>query len=301
MRFIKMHSLGNDFMVLDGVNQSIELHPAQVSALANRHTGVGFDQCLILEASSEPDVDFFYRIYNADGTEVGQCGNGARCLARFIQHYGLSDKKTLTIATKTTRFVTTIHHDEVSVQFSPPQFSPQYIPIAFDKEQPTYPIDLIHAQTQVVHSLSVGNPHAILCVASVDDAPVNNIGKQISEHALFPEQTNVEFMELNPPHGIKLRVYERGCGETLACGSAAVAAAVVARKFYNFAPHIQVFLPGGTLTVHCPDPNGMIELSGSANFVYEGTVISSECRLSNYDTGRLASQGINARISKPSG
>jgi diaminopimelate epimerase len=273
MRFTKMHSLGNDFMVLDGINQSFELHPAQVRSWANRHTGVGFDQCLLLETSSDPKVDFFYKIYNADGTEVGQCGNGARCLARFVQHHGLSDKKTLTIATKTTKFQVTLHDDDVSVQFSPAQFLPQQIPLSVAQEQARYSIPLKQGQTQEVHSLSVGNPHAVLCVPSVQDAPVSEMGKEISEHARFPEQTNVEFIELNPPHRIKCRVYERGCGETLACGSGAVAAAVIARKFYDFEPHIQVLLPGGSLTVHCPDPAGTIELSGPAVFVYEGELM----------------------------
>lgn len=273
IRFTKMHSLGNDFMVLDGIQQTLALDADLIRKWSSRHRGIGFDQCLVLETSRDPDIDFFYRIFNADGSEVGQCGNGARCLARYIEREGFSDKKKLKIATQTTTFSVSIDHELVSVQFSPAQFLPEAIPLAFDQPRYTYPIPLKHGQVVDVHALSVGNPHAVFCVQSIENAPLDEMGKAISEHPLFPQHTNVEFMALEAPSCIKLRVYERGCGETLACGSGAVAAAIIARKCYDFNARITVSLPGGILTVHCPNPNGPTELIGPAEFVYEGQLI----------------------------
>jgi diaminopimelate epimerase len=273
LRFTKMHSLGNDFLVIDGISQEIILTSEQVVRWANRHTGIGFDQCLVIEESSDPAIDFYYKIYNADGSEVGQCGNGARCLAKFVQFYGLTDKKTLQVSTRTTTFSLNIQGKEVTVRLSPAQFSPAQIPINFTVQQQSYAIDLPQDQVCHVHALSVGNPHAVLRVDEVEKAPVRELGKLLSEHTFFPQQTNVEFMEIIGSELIKLRVYERGCGETQACGSGAVAAAVVARKFYGVDARIRVLLPGGELMVHCPNPDAEIELTGPAEFVYEGVLL----------------------------
>lgn len=273
LKFTKMHSLGNDFLVIDGINQKVSLGPEQIVTWADRHTGVGFDQCLVLEKSSDPDIDFNYKIYNADGSEVGQCGNGARCLAKFVLHYGLTAQKKLTIATKTTTFSLQIQDELIKVELSPAKFSPSEIPILYPSRQESYAIPLSPDLACYVHALSVGNPHAVFCVDNVESALVNELGKRLSEHALFPEQTNVGFMEIVDSASIKLRVYERGCGETQACGSGAVAAAVVARKYYNSSAQMCVSLPGGELIVHCPDPDGPIELIGPAEFVYEGTFL----------------------------
>jgi diaminopimelate epimerase len=274
LRFTKMHGLGNDFIVLDGLNQTIQLTPQCIATLANRHTGIGFDQCLIIEPSNEPDIDFNYRIFNADGQEVGQCGNGARCLALFAKHYGLTTKTHLKIATNTTQMHLRINKDDsVSVDFGVPNLSPNAIPFIADHESQDYLLELEENKITSIHALSVGNPHAVLLVSDCKSAPVDTLGKQISTHARFPEQTNTGFMQIMSPNHIMLRVYERGCGETLACGSGAVAAAAIGRLYYGLSNQITVTLPGGDLVVDWADFNGPITLTGPGVLVYEGTML----------------------------
>jgi len=276
-----MHGLGNDFMMIDGVRQTITPSSAQIAAWSRRDTGVGFDQCLLVEPSHEIGVDFFYRIFNADGQEVGQCGNGARCLARFIQRQGLSHKNNLSVATKTTRMQLTIHpNDTVTVEISKPQQDPALIPIAITVQQPWYTIPLPHHISCQVHAINVGNPHAVLLIDDVAKANVAYQGQCISEHELFPEQTNVGFMQILNSQHIKLRVYERGCGETQACGSGAVAAAAVGRLYHQLAEQITVSLPGGDLLITWPTIDGPIFLNGPAVFVYEG-ILENVCASSS--------------------
>ena len=273
LNFTKMHGLGNDFIVIDAVRQSFELDKQTIAALANRNTGIGFDQCLLVEPGINSDVDFFYRIFNANGEEVGQCGNGARCLARFVLHYKLTNKRQLTVATKTTRMRLQINGDDtVTVDFGLPNLDPKLIPLHADKQVPHYNLPLLDGSVHTVSALSVGNPHAISVVNHLQTTPVTTLGKEISEHRLFPEQTNAGFMEIISENKINLRVYERGCGETSACGSGAVAAAAIGRLFHQLAAKIEVMVPGGLLVVDWPDLNGPISLTGPANFVFEGTV-----------------------------
>ena len=274
IRFTKMHGLGNDFMVIDAINQTINLKPADIVALSRRDTGIGFDQCLLVETSREPGVDFFYRIFNADGQEVGQCGNGARCLARFVQFHKLTDKQSITVATKTTHMQLHINLDKtVTVDMGKPQLQPAQIPLLALKQAPLYTIPLSNHKTCEVHAVSVGNPHAIMRITDLTQAPVQGLGQQISEHPLFPEQTNVGFMHIATPDHIYLRVYERGCGETQACGSGAVAAVAVGRLYHQLSQKVTVSLPGGDLIVSWPDLAGSIYLTGPAEFVYDGQVI----------------------------
>ena len=274
IQFTKMHGLGNDFMVIDAIHQQVDLKPSQISALSRRDTGVGFDQCLLVEASPHADVDFFYRIYNADGQEVGQCGNGARCLARFLQHYQLTNKRLITVATHTTRMQLQINDDEtVTVTMGQPNLDPADIPMLANNKKPLYTIPLQHNEVYECHAINVGNPHAVLVVSSFNTTTINHLGKLISEHPLFPEQTNVGFMKIISPHHIRLRVYERGCGETRACGSGAVAAAAVGKLYHQLADKVRVSLPGGELLVHWPAIDGAIFLTGPATFVYEGSLI----------------------------
>ena len=269
-----MHGLGNDFMVIDGINQKIALTPQQIASLAIRNTGIGFDQCLLIEPSRKEGIDFNYRIFNADGHEVGQCGNGARCLALFAKHYGLTTKETLRIATSTTQMALHINQDNsVSVEMGIPELTPEKIPFITEKQKPEYSLKLNHDQNISIHAISVGNPHAVLLVSDLTTAPVELLGPQISLHPRFPEQTNTGFMQIINPHHINLRVYERGCGETLACGSGAVAAAAIGRLFYNLAEQIMVTLPGGNLIIDWPETNGSIRLTGPATFVYEATLL----------------------------
>lgn len=258
LRFTKMHGLGNDFIVVDAIHQSPNLTPEYIQALSCRHTGIGFDQCLVLEKSTRQDIDFFYRIFNADGTSVGQCGNGARCLARFIEYYGFSQKKSLNVATTTTELTLHINADNtVTVDMGEPVFGPQ------QKIQPEVE----------VHTLTLGNPHAVLIVDDVKTAPVATLGPHIETHALFPEHTNVGFLEIIDTAHIKLRVHERGAGETRACGSGATAAAAVAQRFYDLNSPLTVSVAGGNLVVDWPNKKGPIFLSGPAEFVYEGVLM----------------------------
>ena len=257
-----MHSLGNDFMVIDAINQSALISSENIVAWSDRNTGIGFDQCLIIEPSTSPHIDFFYRIFNANGQEVGQCGNGARCLARFVWYYELTHKKAVTIATKTTT-MQAFGHDEHDVTLD------MGVPVVAEK-QSRLVLDSTHVDA---YTADVGNPHAVILVDDIAFAPVHDLGKQLSEHDLFPQQTNVEWMAIENPNKIRLRVYERGCGETLACGSGAVAAVAVGRRFYQLAPRVEVLLPGGKLTVEWKDFNRSIFLTGSATFVYEGLLL----------------------------
>ena len=229
---------------------------------------------MLIETSELPGVDFFYRIFNANGQEVAQCGNGARCLARFAQHYGLTHKSSITVATHTTRMQLHINPDNtVSVDMGAPKLQPAYIPLRAEKQAPLYSVSLNYQTTYDVHAISVGNPHAVLLVPNVAHTSVQEIGQQISEHALFPEQTNVEFMQILTPTHIKLRVYERGCGETQACGSGAVAAVAIGRLFHGLNETVTVSLPGGDLVITWQDLTGPIVLTGPTAFVYEGKLL----------------------------
>lgn len=273
LKFTKMHGLGNDFIVIDGINQSVNLNSQQIATLANRHTGIGFDQCLIIEPARESSVDFTYRIFNGDGNEVGQCGNGARCMALFAKHHGLTNKNSLTVATKTTRMHLHINkNDSVSVDMGLPKLAPADIPFIAEQQAEEYTLHVDHGDYVTIHAINVGNPHAVLLVSNVNTAPVDTLGRTISLHQRFPEQTNTGFMQIINPQHIKLRVYERGCGETQACGSGAVAAAAIGRLYHQLDKQITVSLPGGDLVVDWLDNNSSIVLTGPATFVYEGNV-----------------------------
>lgn len=270
LRFTKMHGLGNDFMVIDGVNQSVKLSPEKIRALSQRQTGVGFDQCLIIEPSHLKSIDFFYRIYNASGEEVGQCGNGARCIARFVQHYRLSSKLKLQVATTTTQMGLVLNPDQsVTVEMGPPSFEPHLVPLTAKERAETYLINAL-GQNILVHALSIGNPHAIVLTEDLEKTPVDELGYAICTHPVFPEQANVSFLNIITPRHIALRVFERGCGETQACGSAAVAATAAGQSFHHLEPRVQVDLPGGSLIVERSEETGAMFLTGPATFCYEG-------------------------------
>ena len=270
-----MHGLGNDFIVINGIDQSITLTPKTIQQLSARHTGIGFDQCLIIERSYQPGIDFVYRIFNANGEAVGQCGNGARCIARFIERQGLSSKKSFTIATATTQMILRLNDDEsVTVEMGVPKLQPECIPLCANTQKDLYDIRLSDEKIITVHALSVGNPHAILLVDDLESAPVNELGQLICEHPMFPEQTNVGFLNIQSPDHIKLRVYERGCGETQACGSGAVAAMAAGRLFHQLNPRVRVSLPGGDLWVEWTHQHHAIQLTGPATFVYDGQLVN---------------------------
>jgi diaminopimelate epimerase len=271
LKFTKMHGLGNDFIVIDGINQNINLSPQQIAAMAQRNTGIGFDQCLIVEPSSKKEIDFTYRIFNSDGREVGQCGNGARCLALFVTRYGLTSKNHITVATKTTQMDLFINPDNsVRVDMGSPKLMPEDIPFLANQQADSYSLELSQNQTVSIHAVNVGNPHAVLCVPDITKTPVTTLGKEITLHQRFPEQVNVGFMQIINSQHMKLRVYERGAGETQACGSGAVAAAAMGRLYHHMDKKIKVTLPGGDLIIEWPALNESISLTGPAVFVYEG-------------------------------
>ena len=282
LHFTKMHGLGNDFILIDATRHAFTPTAAQISAWSRRDTGIGFDQCLLVESSNNPDIDFFYRIFNADGQEVGQCGNGARCLARFVQRHGLTTKNQLCIQTHSTKMNITIHADaSVTVAFPTPQQAPSAIPLATQTESEWYTLQLAD-QTYAFHAIQVGNPHAVLLVEDITQAPVVALGQHLSIHPFFPEQANIGFMHILNPGHIQLRVYERGCGETQACGSGAIAAMAVGRLFHKLAEDVTVSLPGGDLRVTWPTLSLPIRLRGPATFVYEGQILEDTPCVSSF-------------------
>jgi len=272
LEFTKMHGLGNDFMVIDLVSQRVRLTPELIRQLADRHFGVGFDQLLIVEPPGRPDVDFCYRIFNADGSEVSQCGNGARCFARFVRERRLTRKDVLRV--ETASGVIELYIDDlgwVTVNMGAPRFAPVQIPFVSDSEALFYPVE-VNGQTVELSTVSMGNPHAVLRVENVDTAPVETLGPALEVHPRFPERVNVGFMQVVDKHLIRLRVFERGTGETLACGTGACAAAVAGiRRGWLDSP-VKVVLPGGELEIRWDGGNAPVIMIGPTARVYDGAM-----------------------------
>lgn len=272
MQFSKMHGLGNDFMVVDGVTQNVYFSPELICRLADRHTGVGFDQLLLVEAPYDPDLDFHYRIFNADGSEVAQCGNGARCFARFVRLKGLTNKQKIKVSTQSGRMTLTINeNDGVCVNMGEPDFEPQRVPFRAVKEEKTY---IIRAQERTVLCgvVSMGNPHCVIQVESIHTAEVEVLGPALENHERFPERANIGFMEIISADHIRLRVYERGAGETQACGSGACAAVAVGITQGLLAKRVKVDLPGGSLDISWEGPGSPLYITGPATHVYDGVI-----------------------------
>lgn len=272
VRFSKMHGLGNDFAVFDLVTQSARITPEQIRALADRHTGIGFDQLLAVEPPESPDCDFTYRIYNADGSEVGQCGNGARCLASFLHYSGLTGKREIRVATRERELDLVVLDDgRVRVNMGRPELQPDRIPFVA-----RLPAAIHHIETSVgrlpITAVSMGNPHAVLVTQDVDTAPVADLGAEIECHERFPEKANVGFMQVVDRGHVRLRVFERGVGETQACGTGACAAAVAGRLQGLLDPEVEVSLPGGSLTISWSGSEQPVWMTGTATHVYEGRV-----------------------------
>lgn len=272
LRFTKMHGLGNDFVVIDGITQTVALDPDRIRRLADRHFGVGCDQLLLVEAANQPDADFRYRIFNADGGEVEQCGNGARCFARFVRDHGLIDRDNLRVVTAAGLLQLQIQPDgQVAVDMGQPVLEPTQIPFFATQRATNYPIaaDSIEMDIGVV---SMGNPHAVVVVDDVDRAPVAHLGPLLERHGRFPKRTNVGFMQIIAPDYIRLRVFERGVGETLACGSGACAAVVVGRLQGLLWPNVRVQLTGGDLNVHWAGEGEAVTMTGPVATVFEGSL-----------------------------
>ncbi len=272
IRFTKMHGLGNDFMVVDGVNQRFDLDPERIRRLADRHFGIGFDQLLLVEPPDRPGVDFRYRIFNADGGEVGQCGNGARCFARFVRDRGLTEQDRIAVSTRGGVLELQFQPDgRVSVAMGVPCFEPNDIPLRAEVRVPRYMLTL-DGHEYAFGAVSMGNPHAVLTVDDVDRAPVRELGPRIERHSLFPEGVNVGFMQIVDRGRIRLRVFERGVGETLACGSGACAAVAAGCSWERLDANVAVELPGGELDIYWPGEGEQMIMTGPAVRVFEGEI-----------------------------
>ncbi len=272
LRFTKMQGAGNDFVVLDAVNQPVRLDPASARKLADRHFGVGCDQVLVIERPRSPDTDFYYRIFNADGAEVQHCGNGARCFLRFVRDKGLTDKTQIRVETLSGVIVPRLETDgEVTVDMGAPEFEPGAIPFVAEKRALTYWI-AADGQPVEISALSMGNPHAVQVVADVDSAPVLTQGPLIERHARFPERVNAGYLEVVDRHHIKLRVYERGAGETLACGTGACAAVVAGITRGKLDSPVRVTTRGGDLRIAWGGGREPVLMTGPAQTVFEGEI-----------------------------
>ena len=274
LSFAKMHGLGNDFMVVDGISQNVYFSEYQIRKLANRNKGIGFDQLLLIEAPQQPDVDFHYRIFNADGSEVEQCGNGARCLAKFVKKMGLTWKHKFRVSTqKGIMSVQLMRNGLVSVDMGIPELEPQKIPLAENEEALNYQIELT-TQTISFGSVSMGNPHCVIDINNLEheltDKVVESLGKEINQHQMFPKGVNVGFMNIVSESEVRLRVFERGAGETLACGTGACASMVVGRLQKKLNQRTKVFLPGGHLHIDWAGKGESLKMIGPADFVYHG-------------------------------
>ena len=270
LHFTKMHGLGNDFMVIDMVSQNVRLPPEKIRRLADRRFGIGFDQLLMVEAPTHPDMDFRYRIFNADGSEVEQCGNGARCFAKFVRDKKLVGRDCINVQTAGGNIQLNIQSNgEVVVDMGLPRLEPEQIPFNTEARALTYTVQ-VDDKDYEISAVSMGNPHAVLLVDNLKDAPVETLGAQLEKHADFPNKTNVGFMQILSSDEISLRVFERGVGETMACGTGACAAVVAGRMRGLLEETVKVHLPGGTLTINWPGEGSPVMMTGTATRVYEG-------------------------------
>lgn len=271
--FTKMQGLGNDFVVLNFVKNPQTLTSEQFALIADRRFGIGCDQILIVEASNKADIDFHYRIVNANGSEVGQCGNGARCLIKFVREQGLTDKSTIRVATSTSIMTLKANDDDVTVDMGEVTFTPESIPFdAQDQnDQERYTITLDNDEKVEIAIANIGNPHCLLLVEDINTAAVENIGSQLESHPRFPEKVNVGFMQMVSPSEIKLRVFERGAGETMACGSGACAAVAMGQQLGLLAEDVVVHLPGGDLQISRTEGNSVM-MTGTAEFCFTGEI-----------------------------
>lgn len=272
IQFSKMHGLGNDFVVIDNVTQNVFFSKDKIQQLADRNFGIGFDQLLMVEPPYDPEQDFHYRIFNADGSEVSQCGNGARCFARFVKMKGLTNRNKIVVSTKSGRMVLYLEKDgQVTVNMGKPIFDPAQIPLKANKEEGTY-IVRADDKTLFCGAVSMGNPHCVMEVDDVNTADVESIGPILERHERFPEGVNVGFMQVINPNHIKLRVFERGAGETLACGSGACAAMAIGHIQGKLGKEVKVDLPGGSLKIRWQGKDNVLKMTGPAEHIFDGNL-----------------------------
>ncbi|UTA47787.1 diaminopimelate epimerase [Simiduia sp. 21SJ11W-1] len=272
LRFSKMHGIGNDFVMIDAISQKVRLNADKVRKISDRRFGVGCDQVLIVEEPTNPDVDFRYRIYNADGSEVENCGNGARCFANFVRERKLTGKSIIKVQTASGILELRVTQgDQVQVDMGEPVLAPQEIPFNAPSQATHYPL-VVDGQTYDIGAVSMGNPHAVLTVPSTNDAPVASLGPKIEHHPNFPNRVNVGFMQVCSRTEINLRVHERGAGETLACGTGACAAVVAGRLRDLLDSRVTVNLPGGSLVVEWAGNGHPVLMTGPTAHVFHGQV-----------------------------
>ena len=272
IKFTKMQGIGNDFVVIDGFNQAIKLSADQIRHLADRHFGVGCDQLLLVEHASHPNADFRYRIFNADGHEVEQCGNGARCFVKFVHQHKLTDKTQICVETASGLIYPKLEDNGlVTVNMGAPRFEPAQIPFIADQSALTYQLDLGNSAVEI-STVSMGNPHAVQIVQDVDSAPVEVQGTLIESHAKFPQRVNAGFMQIINSHEIRLRVFERGAGETLACGTGACAATVAGIRLGKLQSPVKVIMRGGELNISWDGDQSAVMMTGPAITVFEGEI-----------------------------
>ncbi len=273
LHFTKMHGLGNDFVMVDLVTQRARITPDHVSQWSDRRFGIGFDQLLIVEPPRDPSMDFRYRIFNADGSEVENCGNGARCFARFVLDQRLTHKRDVHVETAGGPLLLKVQHDGmVRVEMGRPRFTPSVVPFDAAGDQPLHPLQ-VGDETLSIAVVSMGNPHAILQVDDVTLAPVERLGPAIEAHPRFPQKVNAGFMQIVSPERIRLRVFERGSGETLACGTGACAAVASGIRQGLLKSPVTVELPGGELSIEWADPEASLTMVGPATRVFDGRIV----------------------------
>ncbi|MDX1464745.1 MAG: diaminopimelate epimerase [Halomonas sp.] len=275
LHFTKMHGLGNDFMVVDLVTQRARFSEQEIRRLADRRFGIGFDQLLVVEPPRDPEMDFRYRIYNADGSEVENCGNGARCFARFVRDQRLTHKHEIHVETAGGPLTLVVEDDgRVRVDMGAPRFAPEALPFDAAEDRAVHALE-VEGERLEIGVVSLGNPHAVLRVADVDAAPVERLGPAIEAHPRFPKRVNAGFMQVVSPHEIRLRVYERGSGETLACGTGACAAVASGIRQGLLESPVTVHLPGGDLRIEWGGDAAPLIMTGPAERVFDGRVVLS--------------------------
>ena len=273
LHFTKMQGAGNDFIVLDGVRQPVKLTREQIRHMAHRQFGIGFDQLLLVEPADQPGHDFKYRIFNADGGEVEQCGNGARCFVRFVHEQKLTDKRAIRVETAKGVIAPMLEENGlVTVDMGAPRFDPAEIPFDAPADAVVYPLSLPDGSVVEIGTVSMGNPHAVQVVENTDTAPVHTQGPQIERHARFPQRVNAGFMQVVDRGHVRLRVFERGVGETLACGTGACAAVVSGIRRGLLDSRVEVETLGGKLIIRWDGPGQPVYMTGPAVTVYEGDI-----------------------------
>ncbi len=272
IEFSKMHGLGNDFVVIDAISQDINLQASDIAFIADRHLGVGCDQLLMAEKSSDPDYDFFYRIYNADGSEAQQCGNGARCFLHFVQHRGLTQKNHIRVQMVNGDMeLERVENDLIRVSLMAPNFAPEALPFEAAQEAKSYALALQNSTIEI-GAVSMGNPHAVTLVNHISTDRVQFQGPEIEAHSRFPEKVNAGFMQIVDRATIQLRVFERGSGETLACGSGACAAVAVGQKWDLLNDKVSVKLLGGELIIEWQGDDQPLYMTGPTALVFDGQI-----------------------------